>query len=104
MSRNVQPKGAKPKSVRVWSEVGVTLPIGDTYAHFRVSFGHERISPTDSTKDLKETTNLVDEFNEEQLDKMLRKYSRMVREALEEVTEESLPDRQKQARKKLGRK
>ncbi len=31
------------EALKVWSTVGATLPIPNTYAHIKFSFGHERL-------------------------------------------------------------
>jgi hypothetical protein len=65
--------------VIVGSEVGVTLPIGDSTAHLRFSFWHERISPSDSEEDIKATAALVDDFNEAEIERRVKKYRRLVK-------------------------
>lgn len=87
--------------VLVWSEVGMSVPVGDTYAHLRFSFGHERFAKSDSLKDLKETSALVDEFNEEELDRRTRKYMRLVKQILneDEDSEEEEKKRRRRGRK-----
>lgn len=71
-------------SVRVWSEIGVTLPIGDTTAHIRFSFGHERVAKNSTQAEIARTSDLVDEFNEKELDKRLTKHVRTIKRVLNE--------------------
>lgn len=74
---------------RVGSEIGLTLPIGDnTTAHLRFSFWSERLSKNDSMDELKRTAALVDEFNEAELERRVRKYQRLIKRTLEEDEEE----------------
>jgi hypothetical protein len=69
-------------SVRVWSEVGVTIAVTDDPPQFlRFSFGHERIAKSSSQEEIRKTAALVDEFNEAELDRRLAKYRRVVKRA-----------------------
>lgn len=70
--------------VSVWSEVGVTLPIGDTYAHFRFSFGHERIAKNGTQAELKRVAALIDEFNSEELERRVDVYMNLVKRVMSE--------------------
>lgn len=70
-----------PRACRVWAEVGMTLPVaGDPPTFIRYSFGHERISPTDSDKDIKATEELVHSMNEAVVEKRVKRYARMIRQ------------------------
>lgn len=71
-------------TVRVWSELGVTLPIGETTAHIRFSFGHERIAKS-TQADIDRAEALVDEFNEKVLDKRVKKHVRTINRILNEA-------------------
>src|SRR6478735_2538606 len=62
-------------TVRVWSEVGLTVPVGDTTAHIRFLFGHERIAKNDTQEEIKRTEKLIDEFNEAVVEAKVRKYT-----------------------------
>jgi hypothetical protein len=94
---SVSKRGGRTKiadgSVRVWSEVGVTLPIFDaegnsTYASLRFGFGHERICKSSSVVELDRTETLIDEFNEKVLEKRLQKYQRSTRRAVTQEDDE----------------
>ena len=65
--------------VRMGSEVGLTIPVADTTAHIRFSFWHERLAKNDSQEELKRTAALIDEFNEAEIERRVRKYQRLVR-------------------------
>lgn len=84
-------KSTKPilnaEGVRIGSEIGVTLPIGDTTAHIRFSFWSERICANNPAA-IKRTVNLVAEFNDEELNKRLDEYIRQVRRAMGESVDE----------------
>lgn len=73
--------------VRMGSEVGVTLPVGDSTAHIRFSFWHERIAKNDSQEELKRTAAQIDEFNEAELERRIRQYQRLIRRVSEEEDE-----------------
>lgn len=98
-SRNLsKPRASvKERGLVMGSEVGMSIPIGDTFAHLRFSFWHERISPSDSIADLKATAELIEEFNEEELDRRVRKMKRLVRQILNEDDDD---DKRKGRRKK----
>lgn len=87
-------------TVRVWSTVGATIPIPDSYGNIKFSFGHERIARSDSQESISKTEALIDEFNEKTLEKRLNKYFRMYRrvEGESESSDDSVKAR---ARKKL---
>jgi hypothetical protein len=94
------------RGVVVGSEVGVTLPIGDTTAHLRFSFWHERIAKSDSQEEILRTVNLVDEFNEEELNRRVPKYRRLIARMLNEEDDDDEPkkkdsDVQARARKRM---
>lgn len=74
--------------VRMGSEVGVTLPIEDTTAHIRFSFWSERLAKNDSQEELKRTAALIDEFNEAELERRVRKYQRLIRRVSEDDDDE----------------
>lgn len=91
--------------VVVGSEVGVTIPVGDTTAHLRFSFWHERLAKSDSQAEIKRVANLVDEFNEEEVDRRVEKYRKVIKRILQEDDDEeprgsTVQDR---ARKKMGK-
>lgn len=69
------PSGA----VRVWGEVGLTLPVGENMAYVKVMFGHERIAPDSSQATLRATRDLIDEFNQEVVEKQVEKYTRLAK-------------------------
>lgn len=66
----------------VGSEVGVTLPVGDTTAHIRFSFWSERFTKDGTLTEIRKTAKEVDEFNEEQLERYLEKYMKTIARAL----------------------
>lgn len=66
-------------SVRVWSEVGVTVAVSDDPPQFlRFTFGHERIAKNSTQEEIRKTARLVDEFNEFELDRRVSKYKRLI--------------------------
>ena len=88
-------------SVRVWSSVGVTIPIqNDPPAFLRFSFGHERIAKKGTAAEVSRVADAVDEFNENELQKRLKKYVRMVRVISNDPEHEEKP---KGKGKKSGR-
>lgn len=88
--------------VRVWSEVGVTIAVTDDPMQFvRFTFGHERISKNSTAKEIARTANLVDEFNEREVEKRLRKYKRLVRR--ESAVQDSDDTPGNRAKRRLGR-
>lgn len=97
---------AKPKVTRdhrgvvVGSEIGVTLPIGDTTAHLRFSFWHERIAKSDSADEIRRTASLVDDFNEAELDRRTKKYLRLIARIMNEDDDEEEDDEPKKKGKK----
>ena len=72
------------RGVVVGSEIGLTIPIDDSTAHLRFSFWHERIATDDSVEAIKEAAALVDEFNEAELERRLKKYRRIAKRELNE--------------------
>lgn len=71
------PQRPMRKSVRVGSECGITVRISDDNEYLRVSFWHERVAPDDSLETLKRTTELINEYNEEMVNKLATKYARL---------------------------
>lgn len=60
--------------VTVYEKIGVSVPIdGDYSGYVKVEFGHSRVSPTSSDKDVEKTTRKVQAFNDEQLTKRVKK-------------------------------
>lgn len=88
----------------VGSEVGITIPIGDTTAHLRTSFWSERFAKSDSAKDLKAAAELVDEFNEVELDRRVKKYKRIIERILQEEDEDDEDTPRARARTKMKKK
>lgn len=93
----VEPSRHSPKdlgeAVRVGSAIGVTLPIGDTTAHFRTDFWHERIAPKGTQEEIRKTFALVDEANKAELERRVAEYRRMITRILgEEVEDEDDED------------
>lgn len=92
-------------SVRVWSEVGVTIAVTDEPPQFlRFTFGHERIAKSSSQADVVKAEALVDEFNEKILDKRLKKYRRMFRSSDVSETAKEGPRERAAKRIKKGKK
>lgn len=88
-------------SVRVWSEVGVTIAVTDDPPQFlRFTFGHERIAKNGTQEEIRKTATLVDEFNEKELDKRLKKYRRLFR-ATETVEVSEQPTARERAKARL---
>jgi hypothetical protein len=71
--------------VVVGSEIGVTLPVGDTTAHLRFSFWSERYAKDSSRKSVREAAEACDEFNEAELERRLGKHLRMIHQAVDEI-------------------
>lgn len=59
---------------RIWSTVGATLPIPDTYASIRFSFGHERYAKSSDPKDLRKAEAEMHEFNKKVLEDRLNEH------------------------------
>lgn len=77
---------------RIWSTVGVTLPIPDTFASVRFSFGHERYAKSDKPKDLIAAEGEMHEFNEKVLERRLAEHKAML--------EDLVKPKKKKAKKK----
>lgn len=70
----------RPKSVRVWGEAGITLAVTSDPPQFvRVSFGHERIAPDDSEATIKRYEKMVNDYNEDVVERRARKLVRMIK-------------------------
>lgn len=65
-------------TVRVWSEFGMTIPVGESMAFIKFTFGHERIAPDSSETTLRKVTADIDKYNEEEAERRIRKYTRLV--------------------------
>jgi hypothetical protein len=88
-------KGAVPKSTKIlcWSEVGVTICIDpENRQYVRGSFGHERYADNDSRAALLRAADELDEFNEEMLEKIVRKYGKLAREYQADIAEDADDD------------
>lgn len=85
------------KPVRVWSESSVTIPVGDSnpYAFVKASVGHERYAPSDSLQDIRKTTKLIEEYNEAEVDRLIKKFSRLVEQVGHMDDPEPAPRRRK---------
>lgn len=59
----------------------MTLHIGE-HSFVKFTYGHERMSPSDSAADLRRTEALIHEENEKVLDKRLKQYVRMIEREL----------------------
>lgn len=96
-------------TVRVWSEVGVTLPVLDaagesTYASIRFGFGHERICKNSTQAELDRQETLMDEFNETVLNKRLKKYQRATRRAVTQQDDDEKPTKKGKSVQERARK
>lgn len=98
------PKGKKSKPnviiqgdvVRVWSEVGVTVAVTDDPPQFlRFLFGHERIAKNSTQEEIRRTANLIDEFNEGELERRLKKYVRILLRGVDDDEDDETPARKK---------
>lgn len=72
-------------------EVGVSLPVGDTYAHLRYSFWCEQAIENTSMAARKRAAADLDEYVEAELDRRVRKSMKIIRRALDETEEEEVP-------------
>lgn len=88
-------------TVRVWSEVGLTLPVGDTTAHIRFLFGHERVAKNDSQAEITRTEKLIDEFNENVVAAKVRKYTRLIQAWESETVDQANEGVRTRARRKV---
>lgn len=86
-------------TVRVWSEVGLTLPVDDTTAHIRFLFGHERLAKNDTQAEIRKTEKLIDEFNERTVSDKVEKYTRLIR-SLQAAAQEDDGGTRSRARRK----
>lgn len=68
-------------------EVGVSLPVGDTYAHLRYSFWCEQAIENTSMAARKRAAADLDEYAEAELDRRVRKAMKIIRRALDETGE-----------------
>jgi hypothetical protein len=71
-------------------EVGVSLPVGDTYAHLRYSFWCEQAIENKSMAARKRAAADLDEWVEAELDRRVRKSMKVIRRALDETGEEEV--------------
>lgn len=72
--------GKKPKAVRVWGEVSVTVAVTDDPPQYvKATFGHERIAPDDKVATLDRYQDKIDTYNEKQVEKQIKKYRRLIR-------------------------
>lgn len=68
-----------PKAVRVWGEAGITVAITDDPPQFvKVLFGHERIAPNGSQTTLDKYEKLVNDYNEEVVERRAKRYRRLL--------------------------
>lgn len=72
-------------------EVGVSLPVGDTYAHLRYSFWCEQTIENTSMAARKRAAADLDEYVEAELDRRVRKSMKIIRRAMAETEEEEVP-------------
>lgn len=85
--------------VKVWGHVGVKFPIPDMdYGMFEFSFGHERWAKSGTQEDIRNAARLVDEFNEQTLDRLTRRYLRQLRRIDREESDD--PPKNKGKKKK----
>lgn len=87
--------------VKVWGYVGVKVPIPDLdYGMFEFGFGHERWAKSGTQEDILNASRLVDEFNENQLDRLLRKYLRQLRRINREESDDPPKKKSKKGKNK----
>lgn len=81
-------KSSKPGAKRgkvatpttVWSECGLTVPIGsDPYSYVKINFGFEKLSPSDNMADIEKTELQIYNKCEEIVEKRIRKLARLSR-------------------------
>lgn len=76
-------RGRKPQpdgTVRVWSEMGMTVQITDDPPQYvKFSVGHERLAPDASEETLDKYAAVVDEYNERWANRVLRRLERLAR-------------------------
>lgn len=62
----------------MWGEVSITIAITDDPPQFvKVTFGHERISPSDTLEDIQRTERRINEFNERMVSRRAEQYKRL---------------------------
>jgi hypothetical protein len=72
----------------------VTVAITENPPQYvKVMFGHERIAPNDDATTLKRVTALVDEYNQEVVEKQVQKYKRLALAASATEEEDEPPPR-----------
>lgn len=72
------PPGSKPKSVRVWGEIGITTEVSP-FQFLKVTFGHERIAPKDDLVTIRKYEAQINDFNEAVIEKYIKKYKRLMK-------------------------
>lgn len=71
-------QGKQNTPAPVWSECGLTIPIGeDPYSYVKVSFGFEKLSPSDSMEDIERTERQIYRKCEEIVEKRARRLARL---------------------------
>jgi hypothetical protein len=71
----------KSGQVAVYSECSVTVCIDPVHNDFlKITVGHERLSPSDSEADLKKTETAAWRFNEEAVERRVRRATRLIRQ------------------------
>jgi hypothetical protein len=80
--RSTTRRASERNGVRVWGEVSITIAITDDPPQFvKVTFGHERISPSDTLADLQRTERTINEFNERTVNRRAEHYKRLAKAA-----------------------
>ena len=94
-------------SLRVWAEVGITIALTNDPPQFlRTLVGHERMTQGSSLKALKSAVADVQEFNEQWLQKHVKKARRIALSSMAEADEEEEESRlstKERARRRAGR-
>lgn len=90
-------------AVRCWSEVGVTISVTDDPPQFlRATFGHERIAKNSTQAEISRTFRLIDEANEAELEKRIRRYKKMF-STVDPDDDEQIKVERKKGQKKVGK-
>lgn len=65
--------------VVVFEKIGVNLSLGDYEGFIKVEFGHSRVSPSSSSKDVEKTTRKVQAWNDKQIAKRVKELRKAAR-------------------------
>jgi hypothetical protein len=79
----------------------MTIPVGDSNAYIKFMFGHERIAPDGTITTLKRVASDMDSFNEAEVERRIKKYTRLIHAWESEEIEEIQEDTRSRARRKV---